>query len=313
MNAGCVMSPIQTELCSQCYSPVPRGSLQCPTCGQKMKSSAAGKPAAAKKVDRDYSRLGFLQNVGSWGKLLLTGFALALPALIFWGAYSYFSNEASKTPFPETRFEVADKFFYALQNDMQNDLQGCYELLTGPKGAQSLIVGSSRDQYIRHLKRIRNYLVQYIGEDFYDKMQIRTNEHGHLRAVLFDEFIQVTPVIVSVWTRDEERDNYGMEDILEFPFPNPVSDTLGISARNEMIDSFMSDAGATEQKERIEIENYKNAKQLDDRHELLLDLIEIHGHEPDVREFLIHWIPENEKAKHLVRIVEEWEESSYAG
>lgn len=292
----------QTELCSQCYSLVPKGSRQCPSCGQTIRQSTA------RPTDRNYSRLGMLQNIGSWGKVLLILAIFTLPAVFFYWAYTYFWREASNTPFPETRSELVEKFFYALQHDMPNDLQGCYELIAGSKGAQSFVVRDSREQYIDHLKRIRNYLIQYVGENFHDKMEIVTNENHYAGAVLFDDFIQLTPVIVSVWTLDEERNNYGMQDILEFPFPHPLRDSLGISARDDMLDRILSDVNPPNQ--RVEIENYKTTEQLDDRHKLLLYIIETYGHEPEVQRFLAYWIPRNETAVHLVRIAAQWTESA---
>lgn len=298
------MSPIQNEICSQCYSPVPKGSLQCPSCGQKIKSSVTV------QKDRDYSRLGFLQNIGSWGKILIILGIFILPAVLLYWAYTYFWDEASKTPFPETRAELIEKFFYALQHDMQNDLQGCYELIAGSKGAESIVVGDSRDQYIGHLNRIRDYLIKYIGENFLEKMKTLKNEQGDPYAVIFDDYIELTPVIVNVWTINEERNNYGLKDIMEFPFPNTLANSLGTSARNSMIDGIMGSSGTYKKpKWLIEVERYKETKQLDSRHELLLEIIETYGREPGVLAFFDNWIPKNERATHLQDIALHYSDS----
>jgi hypothetical protein len=295
------MTPIQSDICSQCYSPVPKGALQCPSCGQKIRQSATV------QNDRNYSRLGFLQNIGTWGKILIYIGIFFLPAVLLYWGYTYYWSEASKTPYPETRSGLVDKFFYALQHDEQNDFQGCYELIAGSKGAESLVVGDSRDQYISHLRRIRNYLIKYNGENFLDKMTVLKNKQGDPYAVVFDNFIQLTPVMPRVRTLDEERKNYGMQNIIEFPFPNTLSNSLGISGRNDMINSIMSDSSSSQKKPEwlIMVEDYKETEQLDDRHEKLIEMIKKYGDEPGVQSFLANWIPQNERAKHLLLIAEQ--------
>ena len=53
------------------------------------------------------------------------------------------------------------------------------------------------------------------------------------------------------------------------------------------------------------IESYKELEQLDDRHDLLVEMIKKYGDEPGVQGFLANWIPRNERAKHLLRIAEQ--------
>ena len=90
---------------------------------------------------------------------------------------------------------------------------------------------------------------------------------------------------------------------------------MGITRRDNQMNDLMDDIdnmghARSKQPWDILIRKYKNEKQLDVRHEMLLTLIYTFGDKSSVRNFLRVWIPREESAPHLRLIAQQFLESN---
>ena len=297
---------MQNEICPNCDSVLPVGALQCPGCGRRVSFTAVPYDSG------EYSRFHFLRKLGPVGKVIIVIAVAAVPTLLVFLGYNYFWTAAIESnPYPTTPQAAVQQFFSSLQQEANSDFQGCYNLIHSKHKSQAAVVKSNRTDFIDHFRRIRDYLIEYIGPDFLAKMKF---VEGSTSQVTFDDFITLTLVITPVKGIEDEN-HYAIQDIREFPFPSPLRDSMGITRRDNQMNDLMDDIdnmghARSKQPWDILIRKYKNEKQLDVRHEMLLTLIYTFGDKSSVRNFLRVWIPREESAPHLRLIAQQFLESN---
>ena len=272
-------SPGRDQVCPECGTILSAQSSQCSACGCVLDG-----PSRRVGRDRANARLPFLENLGPLVKLVAI---VAAVALIGWGIYAgvqaLWRDVAETSPYPTDPDVTVTEFFTGLQPGDTPSLQACYGLLTSERKAATVIGQQSRgDGYFPHFLRIRDYLVQRVGEDFTSQMKVDPDG----RRVEF-----VGPrgwVVLSIRLRTvkglDEANHYALQEINEFPID--AAPGIGLEAHNRglgrAIDTMGSvssgqDQDASEiirrldyenQRERLErlIQAVEAARQLDTRH-----------------------------------------------
>ena len=297
---------MKNTICPNCDSILPVGTFQCPGCGRRVGRTT--QPADS----GGYSRLQFLRELSVVGKVILVLAIAAIPtALVIYG-YKYFWKQAVESnPYPTEPEAAVTQFFNALQHDMSSGFQDCYSLIHSKHKSQTAVVKSTRSDFSNHFRRIRDYLVEYVGPDFLSRMKF---VEGAVAQVTFDDSITLTLELAHVKGIEDEY-HYAILDMKEFPFPSPLRDSMGITRRdnqmNDLIDE-INNMGHRQSKQEwdILIQYYKNEKQLDVRHNMLLEIIEKFGDQPAVQAFLRYWMQNQEPALHLRRIARRYLETS---
>lgn len=204
---------------------------------------------------------------------------LAALGLLGWVAYSacvgLFKQAQETHPHPTDPVETVTTFFAALQDE---DYQSCYGLLSSQRKSATVIRKQSRAEgYFPHFERIRLYLIEHVGEEFFDMLDVsesgRESDFG--TVVLTFKF--------STSKGLDKKTHYGIKEINEFPID--VAPGIGLEAHNRQLSRIMGSVGSCDEdiSDIIQRQPYESAnerferltnaflanRQLDTQHELL--------------------------------------------
>ena len=209
-------------------------------------------------------------------KLIVLAVIALLGYLAYLGVESLMKKMQPKNPYPTDPATTVFDFFDAMQAE---DYQSCYGLLDPQRKAATVIRKQSRGAgYFPHFERIRQYLTQYVGQDFASVLEV--SEDG--RQAFFNDI--VLNIKISSAKGLDKKMHYSIAEIVDFPID--ATPGIGLEAHNRQMNKIMGSLAATSDDDITEIikqNDYENSRerfqrltdaftanrQLDTKHQLL--------------------------------------------